>query len=140
MKTNPDPEREETLLNSVLRDEQWQASDTAFKAQAMGAFRTRQRVRRMVRWTGGVVVFGALLASVIHLSKPAPLSQPQLAAARIETPKKLESTRFLTDEELLASFPEGSCFIAEIDGQKELIFLDPELERLYVSKPARPAN
>jgi hypothetical protein len=43
----------------------------------------------------------------------------------------------MTDKELLASFPEGSCFLAEVDGKEELIFVDPNLERKYMGRPER---
>ena len=45
--------------------------------------------------------------------------------------------RYLTDGELLALFPNGSCFLAEVDGKKELIFLDPEVERQCMSEAGR---
>ncbi len=45
-----------------------------------------------------------------------------------------------SDEELLALFPRGSCILAEIDGRKELVFLDPKLERLYLSRAGKAAH
>ena len=46
MKTNPDFEGEEALLNAVLGDESWQTTNAAGKAAAVGTFRARQRARR----------------------------------------------------------------------------------------------
>ena len=46
----------------------------------------------------------------------------------------LKKSIYLTDDELLALFPEGSCFLAEVDGKKEQVFLDPEVQRQYVSE------
>ena len=37
----------------------------------------------------------------------------------------------LTDEQLVALFPAGSCFIAEVNGQKKLVFVDPEVQRQF---------
>ena len=37
----------------------------------------------------------------------------------------------LTDEQLLAFFPADSCFIAEADGRKILVFRSPELRQKY---------
>jgi hypothetical protein len=46
----------------------------------------------------------------------------------------------LTDAELIAAFPKGSCFIAEVDGKKELIFLDPKAGHDYVARPGAAAS
>jgi len=54
--------------------------------------------------------------------------------AHAEVPKAPDKPRRLTDKELVAAFPKGSCFIAEVDGKKELVFLDPKLERTYVAR------
>jgi hypothetical protein len=51
-----------------------------------------------------------------------------------EPAKESEHLQFLTDEEVLASFPKGSCILAEIDGQKELVFLDANLGRTYMAR------
>jgi hypothetical protein len=49
-----------------------------------------------------------------------------------------DQTRYITDEQLVSSFPPGSCFIAEVDGRKELVFFDPAVERRYVAGVAGP--
>ena len=86
------------------------------------------------------------IAGAIYLSNPPStvqsnlaLAEPPVAAAPVD-PLQSESSRFLTDEQLLASFPDGSCFIAEIDEHKELVFLDPKLDRVYLFKPSSRAN
>jgi len=33
-------------------------------------------------------------------------------------------TQFISEEEMLALFPPGSCVVAEVNGQKELVFFD----------------
>jgi hypothetical protein len=131
MKTNPD--REDTLLDAVLRDESWQTNNAAFKAEALGTFRTRQRVRRLTRWAGGAVVLAVVVAGAVHWRGRPTATPRQFVASRVEAPKKTEKPRYLTDEELLASFPKGSCFIAEVDGKKELVFFDPNVERKFVA-------
>ena len=34
---------------------------------------------------------------------------------------------YITEEQLMAYFPPGSCTIAEIDGERRFIILDPEI-------------
>jgi hypothetical protein len=135
MKTNPDPERDDALLEAVLRDENWQSADAAFKAEAVGTFRARQRLSRLTRWTGGLTVSAAILAGAAYwMNRPTSGLSPQTLAQRSAAPKAPDTSRFLTDQQLLASFPEGSCFIAEVEGRKELVFLDPKVERIYLAR------
>ena len=132
MNTNPDFEREDALLNAVLRDESWQTANDACKAEALGAFQARQRVRRLTRWTGCVVTLAAVVACGVYwLGRPV-AAPPQMAAKPPEASRESGKPRYLTDEELVASFPEGSCFLAEIDGKKQLVFLDHNVERQCV--------
>lgn len=42
-----------------------------------------------------------------------------------------EFARELNDEELLAIFPEGSCFMAEVNGRKTLVFHDPAVRAKF---------
>ena len=135
MSTNPDPEREDALLDATLRDETWQAASAAFKAEAIRTFRTRHRIRRLTRWAGSVAALAAVIAGAAHwFGRPAAAPR-QIAAALSQAPKAPDKPRHLTDQDLVAAFPQGSCFIAEVDGMKQLIFLDPKVERTYVARP-----
>ena len=136
MKIEPERGREEALLEALLGDEEWQAVNTAIKDRALGTFRARQRVRRLARSSLSVAACAAALAGVVFwFASTAGLRQS--AANHSEAPRRLSGPRYLTDEELLASFPKGSCFLAEVDGKKELIFPDPNVERIYLAGPER---
>lgn len=140
MRMNSDSEENDALLGAVLQDENWQSADAAFKAQALGTFRARQRIRRLTRWAGSVAVVAAVTAGVAYwLSRPAAPSR-QMTAAPSQVPKRPDQPRELTDAELVAAFPKGSCFIAEVDGKKQLVFFNPEMERAYVAQPAVRGN
>ena len=131
MKTNPDFEPDDVLIDAVLDDDSWQNASAAFKAEAVGAFRRRQRVRRIARGSGAVTGVAVILAGVV-LGLNHPAVRPPIVVEPAP-PKVAAAPRYLSDEQLLASFPAGSCFIAEVEGRKELVFVDPKLERLYVS-------
>src|SRR5207247_2102207 len=97
MKTNPDSQREDALLNAVLGDESWQTTNAACKAAAMGTFQTRQRTRRLMRWAGCVVALAAAVACGVYWlchSAPAPA---QMAAKLPDAPKEPLKPRYLTD-------------------------------------------
>ena len=134
MNKNRDFEKDDPLLNAVLADEGWQSTNAACKTAALGTFRARQRARRAMRWTGYAVVLAATVACGLYwLGRPV-TAPPQIATKLPDTKKESLTPRYLTDAELVASFPKGSCFLAEIDGKKKLVFLDQEVERQFVSK------
>ncbi len=140
MRTNPDPEQDDALLDALLRDENWQTTNAAFKAEALGTFRARQRLRRLARWAGSVAALAAVIAGVaLWLSEPAAAPR-QIMVAQVVVPKAPNKPRDLTDQELIAAFPKGSCFIAEVDGKKELVFFDPEVGRSYVAQSGGRGN
>jgi hypothetical protein len=140
MRTNSDPESEEALLDAVLRDENWQTASASFKAEALETFRARQRVRRLTRWAGSLAALAAVIAGVAHWFGPRGTASRPIMVAHVEAPKAPAKPRHLTDAELVAAFPKGSCFIAEVDGMKQLVFLDPKLERTYVARSGAGGN
>ena len=118
----------------MLGDETWQAASATFKPEALRTYRSQQRANRVVRFAGSVAVLAAVVVGLARwLDRPAPAPR-QLAAALTAAPRAPEPPRQLTDQELVAAFPKGSCFIAEVDGKKELVFLDPKVERTYMAR------
>ena len=138
MNRNFDPERDDWLLDRVLDDEGWQQACAALKTAAVGTFRARQRQRRWMRRAGAVaiVAVGMAIDAAVHWHgrRQAPLP-PQIASKEPAPPVASAAPRYLTDQELLALFPRGSCFLAEVGGKKQLVFFNPEDERTYLAKP-----
>jgi len=142
MKTNPDPENQDALLEAVLRDDGWQAANAAGKAAALRVFQTRQRVRRLARWGGGAAALAVVAVCATHwLAGPVAESPRRLAVIQPQNPPaQPEKSKYLTDGELIALFPPGSCFLAEVDGKKKLVFYDASVERQYVCEPGAPIS
>jgi hypothetical protein len=140
MRMNPDPERDDTLLRAMLDDEAWQGVSAACKTEALRVFRVRQRIRRLTRWAGGAAALAAAWLVAVHWPHPPAVPLPKITTAHPAPPKPANQPRHLTDEQLLAAFPKGSCFIAEVDGRKELVFLDPKLQKTYVVEPSPRDN
>jgi len=134
MRTNADPERDDALLDAMLCDESWQAASAAFKAEALRTYRVGQRNRRLTRWAGSVAGLAAAIVLAGHWLGWRPAAPRPVTLAHAIVPKIAPPARHLTDAELVASFPKGSCFIAEVDGKKELVFFDPKVERAYVAR------
>jgi hypothetical protein len=140
MRANCEPESYDPLLDAVLRDERWASASATGKAQALGAFRARQRLRRLTRVLACLPVVAVLIAGLVYWFGPRTAPPAQITVARNDGPKALEQPRYLTDAELLARFPKGSCFIAEVEGRKELVFLNPEMGRRYLAQPGVRGN
>lgn len=140
MKTNPDLEPGDALLDAMLRDDDWQAANAVFKTEALRTFHAGQRVRRVRRWVGVVAALGVVLAgSMYWFERPTPPSRP-LAAKPAPVHNVPTQPQPLTDQELVAAFPKGTCFIAEVDGRKQLVFVNRQLERVYVAHRAVRGN
>jgi hypothetical protein len=134
MNRNRDFEKDDALLDAVLADESWQETNAACKAAALGTFRARQRARRTMRWAGCAALLVALVGCAVYWLGHSVTAPHQIAVSPPHSPEKAETQRYLSDAELIAAFPEGSCFLAEIDGQKQLVFLNEKVERQYVSR------
>ena len=125
--------------------------DQAVRARAINAYRWRLMRRRMVG--GGCAVFaavllGAALLGPLEVSKQAGNARPGRTGDGVPQSNEGENgsahrtrtdassparsvAREINDEELLAIFPEGSCFIAEVNGKKTLVFSDPAVRARF---------
>ena len=138
MNPNLDPKTERALLDAVLRDEEWEAANTPLRAGTLAAFRHRQRRRRLTRAFAGVLVLTAAIGAASHWRGRGVATPSQVASSRPQAPKTQSHLRYLSDSELLALFPKGSCVLAEVDGRKELIFLDAKTEQTYLAGTGQP--
>jgi len=127
------------LLNDVLLEERGSE-----KAVAMVAFRRARSGRRVRAFGGLAVTIAAALVLGIHyyrIEPPATVavkpSQPQALTTGAENTGALLK---LTDEELLASFPSNSCFLAEVNGRQVLVFTDRSIKQKFLYQPADPSS
>jgi hypothetical protein len=135
MNTNLDPEGEDRLLKNVLGDKTGPPGGAALKAQVLAAFRARQSLRRLTRWAAGVAAAAAAITCLVYWAGSPLPPRMSLVQNPSQPPGALARSSFLTDAQLLASFPPGSCFLAEVNGHKELIFLDGDAQRRWLARP-----
>ena len=128
------------LLNEVFRTDSIDSFSGQLKQRAWAEFRRARFIRRIAlisSATAAVIVLsvGGLLFRGSERSKTR-----TLATMRVETeaqrPEAVQAEApandaTLTDEQLLAFFPADSCFIAEADGRKILVFRSSELRQKY---------
>ncbi len=124
---------EKLILDGLLRDEEWQSGNACVKAGALRAFQAHRRNQRLAKCVLGLACVAVLAAAALrwnsHTTQPLAHQIAPRPAAVGNTPT------YMSDAELLAAFPKGSCFLADVGGHKELIFIDPALERQYMAKP-----
>ena len=134
-------EKRGQLLDEVLQDESFKEFDARLRQQALAEFRCGQFIRKIASISSlAALVIASAIGGFFFLeehpkrdSSPAsdraanPHESPE---ASIKAPGKEVST--LTDEELIASFPPNSCYLAEVDGRQILVFRDSKLRSQYL--------
>lgn len=133
-----DPRRK--LLNEVFRTDSLDAFDGQLKERAWAEFRRARLIRRTGLISAlavtATLVTGGLLFRASERNKTRALVQTMLTRteSKQSAPVRAEARAgdtTLTDEQLLAFFPPDSCFLAEVDGRKILVFRNPEVREKY---------
>jgi hypothetical protein len=126
------------LLNEVFSADSLDAFSGQVKQRALAEFRRARLLRRVASISSAAAVVAVLIAFLFRGSErkttrvtivPAATDQGPQPALQTKSPAKDAS---LTDEQLLALFPADSCFIAEVEGRKTLVFRSPELRQKYL--------
>src|ERR1700686_2340004 len=120
---NPEKSREtDALLNAVLADCEWEAVRSSLKREGVAAMvvasRRRVRVRSALTACAALLLAttAGWLSSLVRWQTAPVASQPGLPPA--------SEQRFVSEAEMLAMFPSHSCVIAEVDGERRLVFFD----------------
>jgi hypothetical protein len=128
------------LLNEVFRTDSSDAFSGQLKERAWAEFRRARFIRRIASISGVALTVTALVAGGLLFRASERSKTRSLATMRVgteaERPTAVQgeapaNDATLTDEQLLAFFPADSCFIAEADGRKILVFHSPELREKY---------
>ncbi len=139
MKPNDFQSTDESLVDAVLNDDTWRSHSANAKAQVLEAFRAYQR-QRFVSRLGTAALAVSLLVGIAFVRNLPNGPASQGASATAIQPAAVASAPSLNDEQLLSLFPKGSCFLAEVDGRKQLVFMDQAAEAVYLAKSDRKAN
>jgi len=136
------------LADASLADEGWQAYRDQLCNNGLAVLRTKRLRRRwgsVAQIAAMLVLFGGVLWSIDGRKKPENSwragqsnggANSLRADLRSNVPRTEAASRpqkdglpYVTEEEMLAMFPKGSCVVAEVNGQKELVFLDQRSAR-----------
>jgi hypothetical protein len=117
---------DQALLNAALGDEDWQALSTSVKRKALAEMGAERRKRRLRLRVGQVACLAALLAGIGWWLRPSLPSHTEAALRPSSSAPAPVEHQFISEQQMLAMFPSGSCVLAEVDGQKELVFFDAQ--------------
>jgi hypothetical protein len=129
------------LVDAALADEGWESCHDEIASAGLAALRGKKRSRH--RLLLGVQVLGLLTAFAaawwcLNGLRIGPGSQRvqmgddvlnltrtglQADALRAADGSRARAA-YITEEQMLAMFPKGSCVVAEVNGEKQLVFLD----------------
>jgi hypothetical protein len=122
-------------LNQLLQDVLVEPGEESFEAAILPRFRRQVRERKLLRGARVGAAGTLLLVFVFFISVREPnhrlASSPTIL--RSSAPDSQTQKKTLTDEELLACFPPGSCFLAEVGGKTVLVFTDPSVKEHYLN-------
>lgn len=124
MKNNREPNDVDGLLNALLADDDWHALNSSLKHEAVAAMGMIRRRRRLRLWLGQAACAAMLLAGAAWWLRPSAPDGVPLAETFGQPVSAKTEDKFISEEEMLAAFPAGSCVVAEINGQKTLVFFD----------------
>jgi len=156
MKTGPEHNPDDALLDAVLGDEAWTMQSLDAKKAGMAALRQTRRRRMAMRFAQAAVI-ALLAAGVIWMpsahekdspsaintasltgqSQSSPAATHPVQVANVEAipvnpspgnPTQSVQTHYISEDDMLALFPKGSCTVAVVNGRKELIFFDTTIE------------
>ena len=116
----------DVLLDAVLADEHWHSLNGSLKREALAALGVARRKRALRSQMGQLVCATLLLAGAGWWLHPAAPKREPVAQRPEPSDAPAAGDRFLTEEAMLAMFPRGSCVVAEVNGQKELVFFDAQ--------------
>jgi hypothetical protein len=124
MKTEREPNEIDGLLNAVLGDDEWRTLNSALKNEALAAMGATRRRRRLLFRMGQAACAAALLVGAGWWLLPPDPGYRAVATISRQSASPGTGKQFVSEEEMLAMFPAGSCVVAEVNGQKTLVFFD----------------
>jgi len=120
------PSNEKPLLAEVLDDARLRETSLAAGLTVLRRTRRLRATGRVVAWAVAPMLATALLVMCVNQARRDPAAEdfPRAPAAAAPTTIAGTSIRVLSDDELLAMFPDRPVALVGAPGQQQLVFLD----------------
>ncbi len=129
MNNRSDRSENHALIDGALADEAWSAFDSRLRHDALCSFAAAKNRRRTQSLALRICALLLLPIAVIFLTLRSDSTSKLTSVSNNNplNPPPAAPRSVVSEQEMLAMFPPGSCLIAEINGQRQLVFLDPKL-------------
>lgn len=108
----------------MLADDDWHTLNCSLKREALAAIGAARQRRCLLLWMGQAACAALLLVGAGWWLRPPTRGDVPVAATSGQLPPPHTEEHFISEKEMLAMFPAGSCVVAEVNGQKTLVFFD----------------
>lgn len=127
------PKNLKELLEQTVADADFKTHDAEVRRAALREFRKSNYRRKLAAISG---IAAALAVTTVLLIGSLRTKHVSVAAVPLEAKgstatQSARASGSLSDEQLLAVFPPGSCYFAEVDGRKMLVFKDEKVRQIY---------
>jgi|1185.fasta_scaffold142798_2 hypothetical protein len=135
------------LLDAALVDESWESCSARLRNEGLASLRARRRIRARCVNGGQIAALLVFVAGVWFSFHAAPITDrnraSELRGQEAANPASIRDERvevaatqaggretsrdketYITEEQMLAMFPQGSCVVAEINGEKQLVVFE----------------
>jgi hypothetical protein len=128
MNNRAGPTETNPLIDSAVLDETWRAFDSRLRDNAIQSFAVAKRRRRVRRLAMQICVLVMVAGTATVLSfRQDPSSGAKILLRPSEPAAPVAPRSVITEQQMVDMFPPGTCLLAEVNGEKQLIFLDPKL-------------
>src|SRR5436305_7447197 len=118
------------LLNAALADENWESCNARLRNEGLATLRSAKRMRQRLATAGQIAATVTVIAALWWGSHRISIRNRDLQFARNESPKVAmkglqdKAGTYITEEQMLEMLPKGSCVLAEINGQRQLVIFE----------------
>jgi hypothetical protein len=126
-------DKSDRLLEDVLLGDEFRQADAASYRCAREVLQQRRRTRRILIFSRNSALALVFLCGVVWITRSTLRHSDSSRTVGLPSQKQTAPlAKGLSDDELLAAFPPGTCALTEINGRKVLVFRDDEARKRFL--------
>jgi len=121
--------QEKHLADVVLADAEWQQFQDRIHHAGISALvsATRNRRRRVRLANLAAIASIAFIVAGVYVATIHPSAHSTVSAAAPAVLSDKSSLPYISEQEVTALFPPGTCVLAEVNGEQKLVILDAKI-------------